>query len=75
AKNTIPADSIPDVAGPSSEQEKAIYKFYRAGIVNGTDAYGTFKPDDNVIRAEVAAILVRIMAPENRVAAPALLGK
>ena len=75
AKNTIPADSIPDVAGPSSEQEKAIYKFYRAGIVNGTDAYGTFKPDDNVIRAEVAAILVRIMAPENRVAAPAMLGK
>ena len=74
AKNTIPNGSIPDVAGPTTEQQKAIYKFYRAGIINGTDAYGTFKPNDNVIRAEVAAILVRIVAPENRVAAPAQLG-
>ena len=74
-KNTIPIGSIPDVAGPITESEKAIYKFYRAGIVNGTDAYGTFKPNDYVIRAEVAAILVRIVSPEYRVNAPAQLGE
>ena len=47
----------------------------RAGIVNGRDIRGTFIPDSNIQRSEVAAILIRMMDPTARVAAPAELGK
>ena len=74
-KNTIPDDSIPDVGMTMSVYDQAIYKLYRAGIVNGRDIRGTFSPDSNIQRSEVAAILIRMMDPTARVAAPAELGK
>lgn len=73
--NTIPDGSIPDVKSVKTAQEKAVYSFYRAGILNGMDGYGTFNPSGNISRSEVAAILIRIMDPSYRVGAPALLGK
>ena len=36
-----------------------IYEFYRAGILVGSNG-GYFKPNDNIKRSEVAAILVRM---------------
>ena len=74
-KNTIPDDSIPDVGMTMSVYDQAIYKLYRAGIVNGRDSRGTFSPDSNIQRSEVAAILIRMMDLTARVAAPAELGK
>ena len=74
-KNIIPDDSIPDVGMTMSVYNQAIYKLYRAGIVNGRDAYGTFSPDSSIQRSEVAAILIRMMDPTARVSAPAELGK
>ena len=65
--NNIPVGSIPDVPNCNTAEEKAIYKFYRAGIVLGTDDKGTFKPNSNISRAEVATILVRMMDPSFRV--------
>ena len=65
--NTIPVGSIPDVPKCNTAEEKAIYKFYRAGVVLGTDDKGTFKPNSNISRAEVATILVRMMDPSFRV--------
>ena len=49
--------------------------FYRAGILSGVDAKGTFNPSDNIKRSEVAAILIRMMDKTARVGAPKELGK
>ena len=51
---------IPDVKmGDAYSGE--IYTFYRAGILAGNDAKGTFKPDSNISRSEVAAIVTRML--------------
>ena len=73
AVNVIPDGSIPDVA--AGGENEAIYRFYRAGILNGTDARGTFLPESQIRRSDVAAILVRLMDVECRVGAPAELGR
>lgn len=55
--------SIPDVNytdNISQEQKDHIFAFYNAGIVLGTNEYGTFYPGVPVIRAEVSAIISRI---------------
>jgi hypothetical protein len=74
-KNNIPTGSIPDVKEEKFAQDKAIYMFYRAGILSGVDAKGTFNPSDNIKRSEVAAILIRMMDKSARVGAPAELSK
>ncbi len=63
AINSIAAGSIPDVY----RSDAAIYKLYRAGILAGNDALGTFRPNDPINRAEVATILVRMADPNARV--------
>jgi len=61
AINTIAPGSIPDVA-MTHPQAAAIYKLYRAGIVQGIDKEEHYcSPDTNIIRSEVAAILTRMM--------------
>ncbi|NLZ37173.1 MAG: S-layer homology domain-containing protein [Clostridiales bacterium] len=61
AINDIPEGSIPDVP-MSSDNAAAIYKLYRAGIVQGVDAIThAADPDSNIRRSEVAAILTRMM--------------
>ena len=74
-KNDIPSGSIPDLPSESLGREKAVYTFYRVGILSGVDSKGTFKPDDNIKRSEVAAILIRIMDESTRVNAPADLAR
>lgn len=58
--NTIPDNAIPDVpmTHPSAP---SIYKMYRAGIVQGSDAQYNFQPAETIKRSEVAAILTRMM--------------
>ncbi len=73
--NTIPDNSIPDVSMNQGVWDDGIYLLYRAGILNGTDAKGTFKPAGNIQRSEVAAILDRMMDESVRVGAPVELGK
>ena len=65
AINTILDDEIPDL--PShAEGAEAVYLLYRAGIVQGDDAhYSQWK--NNIKRSEVAAILTRMMYPEQRI--------
>ena len=65
-KNEIADGAVPDVA-MDHPQADAIYKLYRAGILNGNDKEGSFKPDSNIRRCEVAAILTRMMDPDSRV--------
>ena len=74
AINTIPDGTIPDVT-EGGERYDAIYTLYRAGILNGSDERGTFRPDSNILRSEVAAIVVRMCTPGERVGAPSRLGE
>lgn len=62
-KNAIDDGDIPDVEGWYSN---SVYDFYRAGILSGKDKYGTFDPYKPITRAEVAAILSRIVTPSER---------
>jgi len=64
--NNVPDDSIPDV--PSSKAyAPAVYKLYRAGILQGVDDDHNCKPLDNIKRSEVAAIITRMMNENKRV--------
>lgn len=56
---------LPDVSA-STLYSNFIFRLYNAGIVGGSDAKGTFKPDSNIIRAEAAAIIKRVVQPEVR---------
>lgn len=57
--------TLPDVAG-STKYSQEIFSLYNAGVLTGSDVFGTFKPNDNIIRAEAAAILTRVALPEQR---------
>lgn len=50
---------IPDVSG-SESYSNAVYQLYKAGILTGSDAKGTFNPSSNIQRSEVAAIVTRM---------------
>ena len=60
AINNILNGDIPDVTLMDSYGE-AVYKLYNAGILQGNDSAGTFAPNTNIKRSEVAAILTRMM--------------
>ena len=64
-KNDIPDGAIPDVS-ESHPQASEIYLLYRAGVLIGSDSIGSFNPNDNIRRCEVAAILTRMMDEEAR---------
>lgn len=63
--NTVKNNAIPDVP-VTHPQADAIYKLYRAGILEGTGSDHACKPDNTINRAEVAAILTRMMDPSAR---------
>lgn len=58
-------DSIPDVQ-PGHGNYEAILKLYRAGVLSGTNEYGSFAPGSTIKRSEVIATLVRLVLPERR---------
>lgn len=58
-KSTVADGAIPDVTLDDPYADE-IYTFYRAGILTGSDAAGTFAPASNIRRSEVATILVRM---------------
>jgi len=53
---------IPDL-GNSGE---TILPFYQAGILNGSDAYGTFGQETTLSRGAAAAIMARLVDPQQR---------
>ncbi|MBQ2690823.1 MAG: S-layer homology domain-containing protein [Clostridia bacterium] len=60
-------DSIPDVPESSGSFE-AILALYNSGVLTGSEEDGSFLPDDNIIRAEVAAMIARIVKSDMRIA-------
>ena len=57
--NSVSDNAIPDVRNTDAYAGD-IYDFYRAGIVTGSDANGTFLPASTIKRSEAAAILIRM---------------
>ncbi|MBQ8759592.1 MAG: S-layer homology domain-containing protein, partial [Clostridia bacterium] len=57
--------NVPDVPS-SKDYADEILMLYKAGIVMGSDSYGNFFPENNITRAEAAAIINRVALPENR---------
>lgn len=57
--------SVPDVKASLRFYDE-IMLLYNAGIVSGNDEKGTFAPSSNITRAEVSAIIVRVVNPEER---------
>ena len=64
--NNVPDGSIPDVP-MVHESSAGIYKLYRAGILAGVNTKHNCKPEDNIKRSEVAAIITRMMDETKRV--------
>lgn len=58
--NSVEDKSIPDIAN-DADYAKHVYRFYRAGILTGNDAKGTFAPDSTITRGAAAAIISRIL--------------
>lgn len=65
AINSVADNAIPDVL-VSATFAPAVYQLYRAGILSGGDARGTFSPGTYITRAESAVIVARIAESENR---------
>ena len=64
--NYVPDGAIPDVP-MTHPQAAAIYKLYRAGILQGVDTAHNCSPEANIKRSEVAAILTRMMYIDERI--------
>lgn len=58
-KNTVDMYDIPDVT-PDTDYADAIYRLYRAGIINGSDKIGTFYPESYITRGAACAIATRM---------------
>jgi hypothetical protein len=56
----LPDVEVESIVGP------AIYRLYRAGILTGNDAKGTFSPYSSITRGAAAAIVSRMASPELR---------
>ncbi len=63
--NDITDGAIPDVQMTDSFAP-AVYKLYRAGILQGVDANFSCNPRANIKRGEVAVILLRMMDEDKR---------
>lgn len=63
--NSIADGSLPDVP-TNSTYAAPIYTLYRAGVLTGNDAYGTFTPDATIDRASAATIATRMSNPALR---------
>ena len=56
---------LPDVDAYTPYSEE-IFRLYNAGILSGGDAYGTYSPYNSITRAELSAILCRLVEPSTR---------
>ena len=63
--NSIEEGAIPDVP-PDVSYAPAVYRLYRAGVLTGGDAKGTFAPFSTITRGAAAAIVGRMVEPALR---------
>ncbi len=58
--------AIPDLNSAPGRDQNPILLLYYAGVLTGSDSYGSFHPNDNITRAEAAAIISRVAIPAER---------
>lgn len=58
-------DKLPDVVA-GEWYSTQVFALYNAGILTGSDKYGTFNPSSNITRGEVATIITRVAVPSAR---------
>lgn len=58
-------EKLPDV-NSSNKYSENIFKLYNSGIIRGSGENGEFKPNSQISRAEIAALVNRLVKPENR---------
>ena len=63
SQNTV--NTLPDV-NSGTPYYNAILMLYKSGVVAGSDTQGTFNPNNNITRAEAAAIISRVILPATR---------
>ena len=63
--NTVEDSQLPDVPMTAAYAPE-VYRLYRAGVLTGNDDAGTFAPDSDIRRSEVAAIAARMVRPALR---------
>lgn len=71
--SALPAESLPALdpeAAPPDCREESVLALYRAGVLTGVDETGAFAAGQPLTRAELAAVLARVLDPSLR-AAPA----
>ncbi len=61
AINTVDDGMIPDV-----KSDLAVYTLYRAGVFVGSDEKGSFHPDTAITRAEISAVVSRMLDEDLR---------
>ena len=61
-----PINDITGFPDATEETKNVVLSFYRAGILTGTDDYGTFRATGTLSRAEMAAMAARLIRPELR---------
>lgn len=66
AINAIDDGAIPDIP-MTHKNAPAIYKLYRAGIIQGVDSAHNCNPNSKITRSEIASILTRMMYPDTRI--------
>lgn len=59
-------DSLPDVA-ETDHYGPEIFTLYRAGVLLGSDAQGSFRPGDSILRREAVVLLVRVSEERYRI--------
>lgn len=71
--HTLPAQELAAVNDVTTfkDMEDVVYQtevlsLYQAGILQGRDEYGTFDGEASITRAELSAMLVRLILPEER---------
>jgi len=64
--------SIPDLSSAPARDRSAVQTLYKAGVLTGSDEYGTFYPNREITRYEAAAIIARVAIPAERKAAELL---
>ena len=66
AINSITAENIPDSGNIAASFLPGVLRLYNAGILTGSDAYGSFNAASSIQRSEVAAIAARMAIPSER---------
>lgn len=63
-------DVIPGYPSMDMWYSQDVYMLYRAGVLTGTDEYGSFDPEGTLTRAQAATMVARVLDETKRISDP-----